>query len=634
MADDKITVNVPGIGAVGFPSTMTPAQITDAIGRMTTRPMDSMSATDIVGQSLLKSGGIGGENLAARGYQDMSGMSGGDLLKGAVAPTVGSTAGAVIGGRLGGYPGKLAGNAVGAAAGTGVNALMGQPSPTGSRLFDMLMAAGGALGGQMAGDAVSGTARVGSSPFRAAPAPNAGALRQTFDAVGVDPKVSDFSPNMAALERSVAQTPTGGNIIRDAANRQGLQLGRAKDEFLDSIAPAQAGERMVVGKKVGDSIVAQSKRTGALEDHLWTQIGHMANDVPVKIGGLKAMASQILMEQERRLPGQRNTALIAQAKEVLSHGDEVAWQRVDSWRKGFGEAVTSGELISKVPAGSAKALYRAALTDLEGAAGSADIPGLGDAYKNVRAFGERRRDILRDGQVAKVLETDPEQVVAMLSLKSGPTSIRNAREAIMGSGELGLAMPSAGDRQAWDYVRRHILEGVFADSTKGVNGLTHPVILGSQLDKALARIGKDGLKELLDPNELKALENLTTVAKTIRSSERIGAMAGTSATPQGMGFYNLIMGAPTALGAAAGAAIAGPWGAATAGPAAGAAAFILVPHVAARILTNPQAARVVASPAFAGLAAGANITAGAAREGTTALTRLIGILTAEYAGSQ
>jgi hypothetical protein len=591
---------------------------------------------DLMAGSIVTSGGLGGGNppnvsaapLIERGVDPVA------LGTHAALPTAGAVTGAAVGQRVLGPLGRFLGAGVGGAVGEGANALvLDVPSMTGSRALDMAIAGGGAVAGQLTGDVTGAVAGAATRPFRPTPNPGAGRIRDAMLASGVPMKVSDVSANMAALERSVAQTPTGGQILRDMATRQADALSRAADDFLGRIASPSAADRAVTGERASTAIINQSRRTGTLEEHLWTQMRQMATDLPVDTRALREAANQVLLEQGRRLPAQRNQALMAQAQQIVAAGEHVAWQAVDAWRRGFGEAITSGELISRVPEGSSKLLYRAALTDLEQAAqGAAGVPGLPEAFQNVRRFAERRREIFRDGQVAQILETDPEQVVKLLGISGGPTAVKRAREAILGSGELGLTMPAPGDVEAWNFVRRHVLEGVFRDAVNPeFKGLSTPVIVGQRLDKAITRLGRDTLHELLTPTERQALENLTIVARAMRASEHIGALPGTSTTPQGLGFVDLMRRPGVLLGAASGGLLGGASGAMTGGAVGGFVSMVLVPQVAARLLTNPRAAEVIASPSFAALARVGVEGQRAAEHGTKALMKLGAIMAADYA---
>jgi hypothetical protein len=114
------------------------------------------------------------------------------------------------------------------------------------------------------------------------------------------------------------------------------------------------------------------------------------------------------------------------------------------------------------------------------------------------------------------------------------------------------------------------------------------VLSGPKLEKELAKIGDDTLKELLSETERKTLDEIVTVAKAIRSSESRGAAAFTSITPQGSN----IQAALSVPGAALGAAVGGGMPGAIAG---GALSYMLTPAVIAKLLTNPKTAAAIAS---------------------------------------
>lgn len=550
-----------------------------------------------------------------------------------ILPLTLGTAGDLVGRRVIPGGGMLFG-AIGAGAGRALNqpiySLFGgeAPSPTGSRVGDVMLEMGGQTFGNLLGLTTAKTGQVATKAVSPAPAADADITLHAFRQAGVDPMVSNVSPNMATLERSVAQTPTGGNIIRQGQDKQALQLNKAADDFLNRVAPADARERMVVGEKVSDSVKRNLEQTGALEDTLWNQLGQMANDVPVRIDNLKAYADEALRKE---LLGKKpNQAIVSFLRDIVEGGNEWAWQAADATRKQYGrEFGGDRSLISEVPMGTYKGAYGALLKDMEATAASSGVPGLGNAYASVRAFSERRREIFRDGEVAKILETDPEQVVKTLKLAGGPSAVTRAREAIVGSN------PTPADTEAWNYVRRHILEGIFGDATNPeFKSLANPVIVGSRLEKALAKVGPDTLKELLSDTERQALDNLLTVAKSMRQAEKIGALPGTSATPQGMGFADFMKSPGTLLGTAVGGFLGGPTGAITGGAAGGYASSVMVPHVAAKLLTNPKLAALVASPGFRAIADLSRTGAKGAREATIILGRIGGEIAAEQLGGR
>lgn len=555
-----------------------------------------------------------------------------------ILPLTLGTAGDLIGRRVMPGGGLLFG-AIGAGAGRALNqpvySLFGSeaPSPTGSRVGDVMLEMGGQTFGNILGLGAAKTGQVATKAVTPAPAADADITLRAFRQAGVDPMVSNVSPNMATVERSVVQTPTGGNIIRQGQDRQAAQLNKAADEYLNRIAPPEAGERMVVGGKVSDSVAQQVERTGSLEDTLWTQIGQLGNDVPVKMDNLRAYANNALLNEKRgKNP---NGKVISFLEGILNDTDTWAWQAVDATRKQYGREIGGQRpLISDVPRGVYEGAYGAILRDMEAGAAASNVTGLGQAFSNVRAFSERRRALFRDGEVAKILETDPEKVVQTLKLAGGPSAVQRARESILGSGDLGLVAPDPKNVEAWNFVRRHILEGIFGDATNPeFKGLVNPVIVGSRLEKALAKVGPDTLKELLSDTERQALDNLLTVAKSLRQSEKIGALPGTSATPQGMGFADFIKSPGTIVGMGVG-SLFGPAGTLTGGAAGGFASSVMVPHVAAKLLTSPNLAALVASPGFRAIADLSRTGAKGAREATIILGRIAGEIAGEQVGGR
>lgn len=595
---------------------------------------------DLTGMAALPRGGkfgavTGDSEVQALQQQQVRGANPSPLGLDDALPLTLGTAGQVLGGRVAGTPGALMLSAIGAGTGRALNqpiySLFGSeaPSPTGSRIKDVMLEMGGQTAGNLFGLGVNKTAGTAATAVTPTPAPNAPGVRGAFRQAGVDLNMADVAPSMSALERSVAQTPTGGRIIREQADKRAGQLSSAFNDWLDTVAPAGARERVAVGDKASESAMRNLKQTGALEDTLWTQMGHLANDVPVRVNELRTFANDALLSEKRgKHP---NGKAIAFLEGILQDSEDWAWQAADATRKQYGREFSGDRsLISEVPESFYKGAYAALLRDME--ASAAAVPGLGQSFANVRAFSEQRRAIFRDGEVAKILETDPENVVKTLKLAGGPSAIQRAREAITGLG-LGPATPA--DQEAWTYVQRHVLEGVLK---KAVNpeykGLLNPVIVGKRLDDALETIGRDGLKELLSDTQIKALDNFVLVAKSMRQSERIGALPGTSATPQGLGFMDLARSPGAWVGGGLGLLGGGLPGAATGAAIGGGASMILVPNVAARILTNPKLAAIVASPSFATLANLTGKGAAAIKEANMAVSRLFGEMAAEHLGGQ
>lgn len=430
------------------------------------------------------------------------------------------------------------------------------------------------------------------------PRPGAQDVLRAMRETGVEPKLTDISGSTAPamLERGVQQTAGGRAIVSETAERQAGQILRARDEFLARVTPEEAASAVAVGGRAGDAIKAQAKRVGEVEDFLWQELRGMATDLPVSTAGIKRVAQEIRLQQERLLPSQRNKKVLALVNDIDEAPETVLWQRADEWRREFGAGVQKGELITGVDPGQSSRLHAAVLGDMERAAATTDIAGLGQLYRQVRQFGAQARALFKDSQVARVVDADPEKVVDLL-VSSGPSAIRRAREAVLGSPQLGRVAPDPQDVQTWNLVRRHILEGLFQKGIdKGAKGFVSEPLSGVRLENALERFGKEALEELLTPTERRALGNIVTVAKAVRLGERAGASAFTSGTAGALGIQGLL----ALPGAAAGATVGGALGFPAAGAAVGSAVGLMfTPVPLAKLLMNPRAAEFLASQRFA-----------------------------------
>ncbi len=522
---------------------------------------------------------------------------------------VGGTIGAIGGGLTLGPAGAVIGAGVGAAVGEGASQLLNLR--TSDPVADMVVA--GTSGALLEGPSqlVGAGVRAVSQPLRVAPSPGARSTLDAFREVRVDPKLTDITgsrfPHM--LERATVQTPGGGQIIQGAVERQAGQLSAAaQDYFLARLGPDAAVSSVETGKKVAAAVTASVEKTRGIENVLFNEVARQANDLRVNIDGLKSAAARIAGEQKLRLRAQRSGTLTSEVAEILKVGapkevesslldefgrkltqvieapSDVPWQQARAWQKAFGEAIERGELISKTPRGEAKLLFGAVSDDMERAA--TGRPEILDAFRTARDYAAKRREMFRDSAVSEVLSADPEKVLKTIDAAGGPTAIRTAKRAI-------------DDPEAWNYVRRHIFEGVLERATdKAAKGLSVPIISGAKLERELTRIGKESLDELLEPTERRALDNLRTVATAIRSSERIGSI------PQSATFQNASVGALFTLpGTVAGAAVGFPLGAPGTGALVGSQiSFLFTPSVAAKILTNPRTAELVAGEGFKQLA--------------------------------
>lgn len=542
-----------------------------------------------------------------------------------ILPFLLSTAGSVLpGGPITRAAGAATGATIGEAVTPDVYRLLGKTAPERPSFFDLAKTFGLTFILDLAGQGVIGAARRLPS-LRAKP--DAPETLAAFRETGVEPKVTDVSGSRlpAVLERGVQQTPLGGIIISETAEKQAGQLLRARDEFFARVRTRGAESDVAVGETVRDAVKLQADRVKGVEDYLWQDLRGAATDLPVDLAPLKRAATDAKLQMERR--GELsvtlvNTKLDKLADDILKAGDRAPWQKVDEWRRAFGEGVQSSELFTGLSKGQQERFYAASLESMERAMATSDIPGLALVFKNVRQFGAQARALYKDSAVARVMDADPEQIVGLLQGKGGPTAITEAREAILGSPRMGRVAPDPDALDTWNLVRRHILEGVFEKAIdRSAKGFTSEPISGLKLQSVIDKIGRGTLDELLTPAERQGLDNILTVAKAVRLGERAGAAAGTSTTPQGLSVQALFAGGPGALGGF----LAGGPGAAV-GSITG---LLFAPIPLARMLTSPAAAEFLASPRFAAAAKGVNVAGRVTGELNRAVLRAVGIVAAE-----
>lgn len=541
-----------------------------------------------------------------------------------VLPLLLSTAGGLAGRRAGGPFGEAAGAGAGAMAGEALNPAvmprLGLKAPAAPSLFDLAKTGGlTALFDLAAQAGIAGAKRIPGVSAR----PDARRILEAFGETGVTPKVTDVSGSRlpAMVEQGAAQT-LGGQEVKETVERQSQQLFRSVDDFKAKVGKAGAESPTAVGTAIKDTVDAQYHRVKEVENHLWQELRGMATDTPVGITALKRLADETERQQLQLLPSQRSKKLLTLAKEIQDEPATTRWQRVDEWRRQFGESVGQSEMFTGVSRNQSERFYAAALQDMERAAATVDIPGLGVVYKNVREFGAKARQLFKDSEVGRLLETDPEKVVEVLNLAGGPSALARAREAILGSGRLGQVAPTPEALETWNFLRRHLLEGAFKTALEeNAPGAIGARLSAPRLERALGKLGRDTLNELLDATERRALENIQIVTKAIRSSERAAATGFTSVTAQ-MGEMVALFAAP---GAIVGGALGGPIGAAVGG----ALSLLVTPAPAAKLLTSPSAAAFLASPRFAAAARGMEQVGRVTGEGARALMRLGAITMAE-----
>lgn len=551
-------------------------------------------------------------------------------------PFAAGTLGAWGGALMAGIPGAVVGAGLGSAAGEAANPYifraLGMEEPaslTGNRLVDAGVAGIAGAGSELGAQAVLGAGRALGRSTSITPVPNAPRLLRAMDELHVTPKPTDVAGSRlpAVLERGLAQTPAGQGVVSQAMERQAGQLNTAADDWLSrlgrSATPTQTGE------SAKTRIVEAAKRFREVEDGLYDRLAGVANDVPVNIKGVKTLATKLVEDESLKLPGQQNRLLITQARAIFDSPDEVPFRVLREWQKGFGRVLNAenGLIARDIPIGEAKALWQATTSAMEDGIAASANPQAQRLFETARNFSAKGRELFKDSSLAQIMTKDPEDAMRMVDLQGGPSAIRRAKQAILGDPAMGFAEnPSAGDRETWNLLRRHLFEGIFGPASTGgakaeVRGMTTPVLLGSKLEKQLTKLGDESLNELLNPTERAALDKLVTVAKAIRSSERVAAQGFTSSTPQGLAVQSIL----SAPGAAIGGAVAGPYGMA----AGGLLGYMLTAPVLAKLVTSESAARIIASPAFDAVVTGVQTTGRVSGEGMRVLARLGATLAAE-----
>ena len=612
---------LPGGGAVLVPDDATPtelrtieaqerlgpprstgAQILDAINR----------AADI--SSITREGGFNEDTL--RAVQAAAARRPTGRVEQSVAPFVGSTVGSIIGqrgGPVGAALGAGAGDVAGELAGS---VIFGTPTPDVSTL-----ATRGAVvaGTELLGRGVIGGARKIGEAMSISPSVNARAISEAARAIGGPIKVSDVAESraVAMLERGMAQTPTGQGPISQRVREQVAAAERAADEWMGGLGPSLARDRVGTGQAVTRQIERTLARTGTVEDRLFGDVTRQASGLTVEFEPLKNIVTYLGRDTGQPLGAQARRILDVK----LNPDGTVGWRQARAWQKEFGANIERGELISQTPTSEQKLLFRTISEAMEGAMARSGDPTTQALFRQARDFAARRRELFVDSGISRLMETDPEKVVALLGAAGGPTAVQRAREAILG--QSGAVVPDPRASEAWNLVRRHIFEGIFAPASEGgvkkeVRGIGERVISGADLERRLGKIGADTLAELLNETERKALANIVTYAKAIQASERVAATGYTSMTPMGFGLQAFITGAGGGVGASLGGPAGGAVGAAT--------AYLLVPPILARALVNQRAAELIASPAFARVAEHVRLGGKIGAESVKVLGRLSAVL--------
>lgn len=367
--------------------------------------------------------------------------------------------------------------------------------------------------------------------------------------------------------------------------------------------------------------IAEPFATGQVQRLGTVEVSPTPGPVRVQPSGLAKAARELLAEEmEKPVARDRDTAFIARVKDYLSLVDKGAmrWSQADALRRVFGDNSERWQLLAPRQIGAERRLHAAIARDMETAAESSGNPALLTAWRDARAYWEHRAAVLRDSKVSQILKTSPEKVVAMLDLKSGPTAISNAKEAI-------------NDPAAWNAIRRHVLEGVFRDAVdERAKGVFGEVISDARLAAQEKKFGPGAFATLLETSEARAaFDELRLIAKSIRSGERLGSVPQ-SATFQNFAIGGMLSGAGATVGTAAGYAVGGgPVGAAVGATVGTTLSLLVIPPIAAKILTSERAARLVASPSFAKVATDLRLGGRLSAESAAAVGRLGALILSE-----
>jgi hypothetical protein len=538
-------------------------------------------------------------------------LSWGRYLGEEAAPAIGGVLGGLGGaltspitGPVGPIVGAGAGTAAGRAANPYIFGMMGLEPPKPYTLGELATEAGFGMAGEGAGRAAFKLGRGAvRSIFPSAPSPStAGTLREAFEATGVTPKVTDISPSRgpAMIEKGLLQSP-GQGPITSRVTKQAEQLTTAAEDYLNKVGPNI--ERAPGGQRISDAIESNVDRWRKTEDQLWSQgIEPRARGLRINIRDYKRAAQELLDKEELKASGQRNEAMIQTLKEIAGSEGAVPYEKLRAWQQGFGRQLEGRSgLVANMPQAESKYMWDKALESIE--AGLSHDPQAAAMFGRAREVSRQGNELFRSKNLAKITEVDPEKVVQTLKGAGGPSAVARARQAILGDPALG-GQP---DQEAWNIARRHILEGIF--STKEVAGQPGKILSGRDMETAVNKIGRDTLKELLSPDELKSLDQIMTVAKAIRAGERVGAQGFTSSTAASLGIQMLTGGAGFVGGGVPGALLTN----------------ILAPQGLARILVSPSAAKMFLSPRWGTVSKALQTGGKVTGEGAKLLGRLGGV---------
>lgn len=502
---------------------------------------------------------------------------------------------------------------------------LGLPELPPPQLEDRLMAFGEGAVGEGAASMTNKLGRFFSNPFAAKPGGReiARAAAQTGAKNLPLPGMVSKGTGFSRLETAASQTHGGGGIVNEARTRAAKDINSASDDFITSLSP-DVKSVIQSGQEVELAIQQSLNELKGLENAAWDQFRSLASqsNVASSIPNFRMKLDDLLDSQ--RLSAAKNPKVRSIRKDVnqamQEHGGQIPYERLEKWRKDLNQLLeqSTQKVDVGIPQGELKGLRVALMQDIERSAGR--VGGTKQAFDNAKKFTVQKDEVFFDGEIAKLLKLDPEEVIKTITGK-GPSQLNRTRRAILGLDESdnvltgGTIDPKKIER--WNLYRRKVFESIFEKATmRDPAGTGVPNLLdGDILDETIRRIGgSDALnvlfKSVPKPGAIsgaltksgraakasnrevivqrKALENIIAISKDFNFTQQVSKRSFSS-----MSAFGMLMGAgPGATALMQGMSI----------PAAGATAlgamigYLAVPAALAKIVTSPTLGRMMADP--------------------------------------
>lgn len=439
---------------------------------------------------------------------------------------------------------------------------------------------------------------MGTPSMRAAP--GAAADVATLGRAGVEPTLADvLRPESLAAKREQAlgMTPAGGAAVQASRTGRAEALTRAADDIGAGIAPLGAGTTASRGEAARDAIERTLTNVRQAETRAWTDLGTQVGPHARIDNTAVRQRAQMLLDRQMLLdPPDRDAGLMRSLQAIVNGPQTLSFAQFQARRSTWLEEAGRPLLAREKGAAAYGELAQAALHDIE--AGLAPVHGA--AWARARGITERRHRLIEDMKINQLRDLSPEKVADLVEGKLTGTDLERLREALMGLPGTGTPIPTPGGPQAWNQIRRAVLDKAIERSRRALGGTETRLISGDALRKELDKI--PGIDVLLDPGERRALDTVQRAADIIQRSIRSGTAVG-SATAQSQRFQK--RGAVASKLTGAGAlglgklltddyALIATLGLAGAGAGEGVSRFL--EHATARLLTDPRVARQLASP--------------------------------------